>query len=453
MGLTVLDRDDGTDPPVGWGPVASTQTSTRSESTHLTGPASSTMDGVGAVTDASTPSRVPVGTVILLGGLSACGPLSTDMYLPGLPAMTAQLHTTPAIAQLSLTACLVGMAAGQLLAGAVSDALGRRRPLLVGLAVYTLVSVLCAVNSSAVTLVGLRLVQGLAAAAGIVIARAVVRDLRSGRGAVKLFAALMLVSGTAPILGPTLGAGLLKITSWRGIFVTMAVFGAVLLAASAIWLRETLPVGRRHTGGLRTTVGAFRALAADRAFLGYVLTAGLAFAALFSYISGSPYVLQDVFGLSQQWYGVVFGVNSLGIVGATQLSGLLVSRFRPEALVLVGLAVLGLSGVYLAAVAVAGLGLPAILIGLFGLVASIGLTMPHLTALALTDHPGSAGSASAMLGTGQFVIGALAAPVVGAAGTGTPVPMAVVIGVLGLGAMAMYLGLARPAARQTAPAL
>ncbi len=359
--------------------------------------------------------------------------------------MTAQLHTTPAVAQLSLTACLVGMAAGQLVAGSLSDTFGRRRPLLLGLSVYVVVSVLCAVTSSAGVLVGLRLVQGLAGAAGIVIARAVVRDLRSGRGAVKLFASLMLVSGAAPILGPTLGAGMLRLTSWRGIFITMAAFGALLLVAAAAGLRETLPPQRRHGGGLRSVTRSFRLLGTDRNFIGYVLTTGLVFAALFTYISGSPYVLQDVYGLSQQSFGIVFGVNALGIVGANQLSGLLVGRFRSEHLLLVGLGVLSAAGIYLTVVALLAPGLPAVLIGLFALVASVGLVMPHLTALALHEHAHRAGSASALLGTGQFVIGALAAPVVGAVGTGSALPMAVVITTLTLAGCAVYLSVARRA--------
>lgn len=361
------------------------------------------------------------------------------MYLPGLPAMTAQLHTTPAVAQLSLTTCLVGMAVGQLVAGGLSDALGRRRPLLVGLAAYAVASVLCAVTPSAPLLVGLRLVQGLAGAAGIVIARAVVRDLRSGRGAVKLFASLMLVSGVAPVLGPTLGAGVLRLTSWRGIFMLMAVFGAALFIAAALFMRETLPDERRHTGGLRTTVAAFRVLCTDRAFVGYVLTSGLTFAALFSYISGSPYVLQGVYGLSQQWYGVIFGLNAVGIVSANQVSGLLVSRFRSQSLLVVGLVVLLCAGLYLAAVTLAGLGLAFVLTGMFALVASCGLVMPHIAALALTDHPDSAGSASAMLGTGKFVTGALAAPLVGAVGTDTAVPMALVILALSIASIVVHL--------------
>ncbi len=370
------------------------------------------------------------------------------MYLPGLPAMTAQLHTTPAVAQLSLTACLVGMAVGQLVAGSLSDALGRRRPLLTGLTVYVLASVLCALTSSAGVLVGLRLVQGLAGAAGIVIARAVVRDLRSGRGAVKLFASLMLVSGAAPILGPTLGAGLLRLTSWRGIFLTMAAFGALLLVAATVGLRETLPPDRRHGGGLRSVTGSFRVLGTDRSFIGYVLTTGLVFAALFAYISGSPYVLQGVYGLSQQSYGLVFGVNSLGIVGTNQLSGLLVNRYRSEHLLLVGLGALGTAGVYLTVVALLDPGLPAVLIGLFGLVASVGLVMPHLTALALHEHAHRAGSASALLGTGQFVTGALAAPLVGAVGTASALPMAVVIATLTLAGGAVYLAMVRAPSRR-----
>jgi DHA1 family bicyclomycin/chloramphenicol resistance-like MFS transporter len=396
--------------------------------------------------------RLPVRIILILGGLSAFAPLSIDMYLPALPRLTVQLSTTASAAQLSLTACLVGLAAGQLLAGPLSDVFGRRRPLLVGLVCYTLASVLCAFAPNVWALVALRLVQGLSGAAGVVLSRAVVRDLRSGTAVAKLFATLMLVNGIAPVLAPTIGGQLLRFTSWRGVFVVLTVIGAGLLAAVLVGLPETHPPGRRRSGpavrrgGLRDTGRAFRVLLADRGFLGLALVSGCVSGAMFAYISGSSFVLQDVYGMSAQRFALVFGGNAVGIVAAGQLSARLVDRFGPAALLRTG-AYVSAGGAALLLVAVlTGAGLPLVLPALFAVVASVGLVSPNATSLALAEHGAIAGSASAVLGVLQFVVGGAVAPLVGIAGTGTPVPMAVVIAALALAAVALLHTLARPAA-------
>lgn len=398
--------------------------------------------------------RLPVRIILILGGLSAFAPLSIDMYLPALPRLTAQLSTTASAAQLSLTACLVGLAAGQLLAGPLSDVFGRRRPLLVGLVCYTLASVLCAFAPNVWALVALRLVQGLSGAAGVVLSRAVVRDLRSGTGVAKLFATLMLVNGIAPVLAPTIGGQLLRFTSWRGVFVVLTVIGAGLLVAVLVGLPETHRPSRQHAGtgpaasrgGLRDTGRAFRVLLADRGFLGLALASGCVSGAMFAYISGSSFVLQDVYGMSAQLFALVFGGNAVGIVAAGQLSARLVDRFGPAALLRTG-AYVSAGGAALLLVAVlTGAGLPLVLPALFAVVASVGLVSPNATSLALAEHGAIAGSASAVLGVLQFVVGGAVAPLVGIAGTGTPVPMAVVIVALALAAIALLHTLARPAA-------
>ncbi|MDX6732677.1 MAG: transporter, family, multidrug resistance protein, partial [Baekduia sp.] len=263
----------------------------------------------------------------VLGSLSAFGPLSIDMYLPALPAMADDLHAAPSLVQLTLTACLLGLAAGQLVGGPISDARGRRGPLLAGLAVYVVASALCALAPSVGVLIALRFVQGAAGSFGIVIGRAVVRDLHEGREAARLFAALILVNGVAPILAPVIGAGILHVTSWRGVFAVLAVIGAGLLVVVAAVLGETLPAADRHAGGLRATLRTFRELLGDRGFVGCVLSAGLAFAAMFAYISGSPFVLQDVYGASPAVFAVLFGINGLGIVLAGRLSSRLSERY------------------------------------------------------------------------------------------------------------------------------
>jgi MFS transporter, DHA1 family, multidrug resistance protein len=387
-----------------------------------------------AASAAAAGPRSRVRDVLLLGALSSFAPLSIDMYLPALPVMARDLHTSAATAQLSLTACLIGLAAGQLLAGPLSDARGRRRPLLVGVAVYAAASALCIAAPNIWVLLALRLAQGLAGAAGIVIARAVVRDRYDGDDLARFYALLLIVSGAAPILAPILGAQLLHVTTWRGVFAVLALIGVVLLAASAAGLPESLPPQRRQTGGARAMLRDGRLLLADRSFRGYALSSGLAFGAMFAYISGSPFVLQAKFGISPQLFSLIFAINGLGIIVAGQVSRRLIGRVPPRALLTIGLTGSAAGGVALLVAAVAGLGLPLILPGLFVVVASIGIVLPNATALALDRHAHDAGSASGVLGLAQFAIGAAAAPLVGVAGPRTDLPMAIVICALGLGA-------------------
>jgi DHA1 family bicyclomycin/chloramphenicol resistance-like MFS transporter len=372
--------------------------------------------------------------VLLLAALSSFGPLSIDMYLPALPGMARDLQTSAAVAQLSLTACLAGLATGQLLAGPLSDARGRRRPLLIGVAGYAAASALCAAAPSIWALLALRLVQGFAGAAGIVIARAIVRDLYDGDELARFYALLLMVNGAAPILAPIAGAQLLHFTTWRGIFAVLALIGVALLGAAAAGLPETLPPGRRRSGGGRAILRDGRRLVTDREFCGYALASGLAFGAMFAYISGSPFVLQAMFGISPQLFSVIFAVNGLGIIVAGQVARRLIGRVSPRALLTAGLTGSAAGGVALLIAALAGAGLPAILPALFVVVASVGFILPNATALALASHASDAGSASAVLGLAQFAIGAAAAPLVGVAGPHTDLPMAIVICVLGISA-------------------
>jgi DHA1 family bicyclomycin/chloramphenicol resistance-like MFS transporter len=381
--------------------------------------------------------------VIILGALSAFGPLSIDMYLPSLPALSHDFGSVAALGQLTLSACLLGLALGQTIAGPISDALGRRRPLLIGLAAYALSSLLCVVAPSVYVLVLLRFIQGLAGAAGIVIARATVRDLYEGIAAAKFFSLLAIVSGIAPIIAPILGGLVLHFTSWRGVFIVLGIIGVILLLA-AIGLRETLAIEDRQKGGLSTTLKTFRHLLANRSFVGYALACGLAFAAMFAYISGSPFVIQDIYGLSPQLFSIVFGINALGIMITSQINGWLVGRFSPTRLLDVGLAATAVGGVALLAVVIIGnFGLIGILPSLFVVVASIGLVLPNAITLAMSGASNTAGSASALLGVLQFAIGAATAPLVGAFGVKTALPMAVVIAVLGICALATILLLDR----------
>ncbi|PVZ03693.1 multidrug effflux MFS transporter [Actinomycetospora cinnamomea] len=364
--------------------------------------------------------------LVVLGALTAAAPLSLDTYLPALPTLTADLATTPSVVQLSLTSCLLGLALGQLVAGPLSDVLGRRRPMLIGATGFAVASVLCAVAPNVEVLVALRLLQGLLGAVGIVVARAVVRDTSDARTAARSFATLMLVSGVAPILAPVLGGQLLRVTSWRGVFVALAVYGALAGLAVLLLVRESLPATRRRSGSAAATLASFRVLLGDRRVVACVLAAGLLFAAMFAYISGSTFVLQDLYGLSPQAFSGVFGAISAGIVTTVQIAGRLAGsgRVRPERLLGTGLAtaVVG-TGVLLVTALLDG-GLAGILAGLFVTVCGVGLVLPSATTLTLADHPEHAGSASALLGTAQFLVGAGVAPLVGLAGSRSAVPMA-----------------------------
>jgi DHA1 family bicyclomycin/chloramphenicol resistance-like MFS transporter len=373
---------------------------------------------------------------VLLGGLTAFGPLSIDMYLPALPAIGRDLAASESVIQLTLTACLIGLAIGQVVAGPVSDALGRRRPLLIGVAGYVVASLLCALAPTAAILVALRLLQGLTGAAGIVIARAIVRDLYSGSAAARYFSRLILIFGIAPILAPVLGAQILRFTSWHGIFLALALVTALLWLGAALALPETLALERRRSGGLSDTVKTFRRLAADTPFLGYAVSGGLAFGAMFAYIAGSPFVLQSIYHVSPQTFSLIFGLNALGFVITSQINGSLVSRIPPARLLTVGVTVAGVAGLaLLAVILVGGLGLAPVLLPLFVLVSSIGFVVPNAVALALSRHPEAAGTGSALLGVIQSGIGAAGAPLVGIAGTTTALPMAAVIATSGVGAV------------------
>ncbi|WP_265564799.1 multidrug effflux MFS transporter [Streptomyces hygroscopicus] len=392
----------------------------------------------------------PTGLLVtfILGGLTATPPLAMDMYLPSLPEVTTSLHAPAATVQLTLTGCLAGMALGQLLVGPMSDKWGRRRPLLVGLVAYVVATVLCAFAPSVESLVAFRLVQGLAGAAGIVVARAVVRDLYEGTTMARFFSTLMLISGVAPVVAPLIGGQILRVTDWRGVFVVLTAVGLALTALVWVRLPETLPPGERHGGGVGTALRSMRTLLADRVFTGYTLAGGFAFAALFAYISASPYVVQEIYGASPQTFSLLFGLNSVGLVAAGQINGkVLVGRVSLDKVLAAGLAVVTLAAVALLLISTGALGkvgLTPVAVALFVLMSAMGITLPNTQALALMRTRHHAGSASALLGTSSFLIGAAASPLVGIAGEHTAVPMAVVQMAAALVAVACFVALCRP---------
>ena len=383
---------------------------------------------------------------LVLGSLSMLGPLSLDMYLPAFPTLTRELGAGQAAIQLTITGCLVGLAIGQVIAGPLSDSLGRRRPLLAGLIAYAACSAICALAPSAAILAGARVFQGLAGGAALVIATASVRDRYSGREAARFFSLLVLISGVAPIVAPSVGSELLRFTSWRGIFMILAAIGVLLTVAVATNLAESLPPARRRAGGLKDATGSLSALVRARPLMAYAVPMGIAYAAFFAYLASSSFVIQEVYGASPQQFGLIFAMIAIGFITSSQINGQLVRRFAPERLMSIGLAGLAVATValLLETVTRAG-GLPGLLAPMFFAMCSLGFIGPNAQALALTGYPRAAGAGSAVLGLLRFGIGAAVAPIAGLIASGSAVPMGVLMATLGLAAGGSFLLLrARP---------
>lgn len=398
----------------------------------------------------ATPSvRVPPGQLLALGGLSALGPLSLDLYLPALPALTVDLRASEAEGQLSLSLCMIGLALGQLFVGPLTDRVGRRMPLLVGVALFSVAAGLCAIAPSITLLLVLRLVGGLAGGAGIVIARAMVRDLYDGPMLGRVFALITLVLGVAPIAAPLLGGFLLEFTSWRGLFVALVVLG-VLLFGAALTLGETLRADRRQSGGLRTTVRGVRSVLQDRGFLLPALVGAVGVCGMFVYIAMASYVLQSTYGLSAQQFSLVFGANAVAILVVGRVSASLVGRVGALALLTAGVVVaLVAAVVMLVGVLVSG-SVWVLLVPLLVLVACTGVLLPNSTALALDGQAARAGAASAVFGLLQFAIGAAVPPLASLGGVTALVMASTILGTAVVTALIRFGLGPRPAARSVA---
>ena len=364
---------------------------------------------------------------LLLGGFTAFGPLSMDLYLPAFPELAADLNASQAAVQLTLTADVIGLVVGQLVLGPLSDARGRRRLLIGSTLVCAIASVLCALAPSVGWLTVWRFLQGASGGGGIVLARAVAADVASGVAAARLFSLFMTVSSVAPIAAPVLGGALLAATgSWRPMFWLLAAISLVLAVATSRAIPETLPPERRHTGGLRSTGRAFIDLARDRVFAGYALTVAFAYASLFGYISGSPFALQKVYSLSATQFSLVFALNAAGMIVLGLLNARLVRRFPVRQLLLIGLVASTMAAVILVVLVAAGFGVLAVLAPLFLVVASRGLVSANATVLGV-KRASAAGAASAVLGACMFGGGILVSPLIALGGEGTAIPMAAVV--------------------------
>lgn len=370
----------------------------------------------------------PWRVVLLLGGLIALGPLSIDLYLPALPELTDDLSASPSSVQLTLTGILIGLALGQLVIGPLTDVYGRRRPLLVGIAVNVVASLLCAVAPTIVLLDVLRVLQGVGAAAASVVAMAVVRDLFNGRAAAAVISRLIMVMGLAPVLAPSLGSAVLEVGSWRTVFVVLAGLGVLIGALAVFGLKETLPPERRAAPGLRQTMQTYGVLLRDPHLVGFMMVASLTMAAVFAYVSGASFVLQDGYGLDERTFGFLFGVGAVGLIAASQLNVTLLRRYSTGAILSSALTVAAIAGAVMLVNAVTGAGgLLGIMVPVWVVLAMVALSGPNATALALADHGRHAGAAAALLGAAQFAVGAAIAPLTGLGEAGSAVPMAAAI--------------------------
>ncbi|ACU38196.1 multidrug effflux MFS transporter [Actinosynnema mirum] len=376
---------------------------------------------------------------LVLGSLSAFGPLTIDMYLPAMPDMARELATSASAVQLTLTVFVIGLAVGQVLVGPVSDAWGRRRPLLAGLALYAAGSLLCALAPDITWLLTGRVVQSLGAAAGVVLSRAIVRDLFDGVAMTRFFSTLMLVNGVAPIVAPVIGGQLLVVARWQAVFHVLTGLGVLLLVAVLLALPESLPAERRNARP-RDTLRSLGALIADWSYLRHVLAAALVFAAVFAYISGSSFVLQDGYGLSAQQYSLVFGLNGVGTVLLGAGNGLVVGKLASErTLLLAGTAVTAVAALGALVGALAGWPLPWLLVCLFLVVAMMGVVLANATSLALAGHGSAAGAASSLQGLLQFLVAGIAASAMSWGGQATAVSMGATMVACSVGALALLV--------------
>jgi MFS transporter, DHA1 family, multidrug resistance protein len=367
--------------------------------------------------ESKPPSRARM--IVVLGASVALGPLTIDMYLPALPKIADDLSVSSSVAQLTLTGTLAGLALGQLIVGPLSDSLGRRRPLMAGIVLHMLASLLCLIAPNIAVLGVARGLQGMGAAAAMVVAIAVVGDLFEESVAATVLSRLMLVLGVAPVVAPSLGAAVLLKASWHWVFAALVVLAGGLLLLAALALPETLPASHRRPLKVRGIAATYVELLRDARFVILVLVAALGMSGLFAYVSGASFVLQGHYGLDQQAFALVFGAGAVALIGATQLNVVLLRRFDPQTIVAWALVAATLAGVVFVGVSFSHSGgLPGFVLPIWAILGAMGLIIPNAPAVALSRHPDAAGTAAALLGAAQFGLGAAVAPLVGVLGNG-----------------------------------
>jgi DHA1 family bicyclomycin/chloramphenicol resistance-like MFS transporter len=389
--------------------------------------------------------------VLVLGALTALGPFTVDLYLPAFPVLQDELGVSAAAVQLTLTGTMVGFGFGQLIVGPWSDKVGRRLPLILATALHIAASVGAAFAPDIVWLSVFRLLQGFGAAAGGVVAMAMVRDLFGGKPLVRMLSRLALVNGLAPVLAPVIGSQLLAVMDWRGVFVVLAIYGAVVVTAVAFFIVETLPESRRHVAGHSTLRDRYAALFRDRVYLGAAIIGGMTFTGLFGYLSTSSFLFQEVYAFTAQQYGMLFAVNSIGIIIGVQTSSRLMrGPVQPQWILAITTIVQFSMAVAIMVLDSSGAGFWGTAIPLWIFILSCGFAFPAVQVLALAHHGAEAGTAASLLGALNFGLAGLISPLIGLMGVGSAVPMAFVMLLAAAVAIVALWALVRP---KTVPAL
>ncbi|WP_282936263.1 multidrug effflux MFS transporter [Paenibacillus sp. RC67] len=383
-------------------------------------------------------SQTAVRLALLLGLFSTLGPFTIDMYLPAFPQIVERFGTTASLVQLSLTACLLGLGIGQLVMGSLSDVYGRRKPLLISMVIYVVADLACAISPNIWLLILSRLVQGFVASAGIVISRAIARDMFSGHELTKFFSLLLLVGNLGPLVAPVTGSGVLALTSWVGVFIALALLGTYLLAMTKWSLQETLPIERRSPSDFTQQLRNYGSLLRDRSFTGYMLAQGIMIAGVFAYVSGTPFIYQNIYGVSPTVFALLFGSNGITLIIGSQLVGRMARRVSEQTFLLFGLWLAGAASIAVLLVAMFHGPLYALVIPLVFFVAAIGITSTAAFPLAMESQGHMAGSAAALMGVIPFLLGAVVSPLVGIAGESTAVPLGVIILTTSAAAMLSY---------------
>ena len=361
--------------------------------------------------------------ILVLGSLTALGPFTIDLYLPAFPVLEDDLNVSATLIQLTLTGTTLGFAIGQLFMGPWSDKVGRRLPLILATSVHVAASIGVALSPDIVWLSAFRVLQGAGAAAGGVVAMAMVRDLFGGKPLVRMLSRLALVNGLAPILAPVIGSQLLLFLDWRGLFVFLAIYGIIVVVAVSLFIVETLPPARRSIAGHSTVRDRYRSVFSDRVFVGVAVIGGMSFSGLFAYLSASSFLFQEVYNLDPQQYGFLFAVNSLGIVVGVQISSRLMRRFGPQWILAATTITQAIAALLIVSLGMAGAGLIGILVPLFVFIAAAGFGFPAVQVLALVNHGREAGTAASLLGALNFGLAGLISPIVGWLGIDTAIPM------------------------------
>ena len=390
----------------------------------------------------------PVRFALLLAAFSALGPFTFDMYLPSFPRIMGFFGTNAAVIQMSLTACLLGLALGQIVMGALSDVHGRRKPLLIALTVYCLSSFGCAFAPNIGIFIALRFVQGFAVSAGT-ISGAIARDTYHGVELTKFFSLLSMISSVAPLLAPLAGSAVISFTTWVGVFIFLGLLGLILTMTTTWKLKESLPVEKRVRSSFKELRRNFKTLLQNGAFMGYALPQGLMLAGIFAYVSGTPFIYQKIYGVSPQVFSMLFALNGISLILSNHVVRRLAGRIPERRILQIGLSLAFIASLTVLTVVLLHGPLFSLVMPLVLFVASMGLIGPVSFTLAMESQGHIAGSASALLGVIPFLLGSVTSPLVGIAGEYSAVPLGVIIFTTSLLSIIAYVGLVK--GRRTNP--